>query len=66
MASQADQLRDKLANDAALRAEVGGLLDYQQRLAGAASNVAGGAKLIGEMLEPTVWDVLTPAARRSS
>jgi len=63
MASQADQLRDKLANDAALRAEVGDLLDYQQRLAGAAANVAGGAKLIGEMLEPSVWDLLSPAAK---
>ncbi|QEU05347.1 hypothetical protein [Pseudomonas oryzihabitans] len=63
VASQGDQLRDKLANDAALRAEVGDLLDYQQRLAGAAANVAGGAKIIGEMLEPTVWDLLSPAAK---
>ncbi|QDD88201.1 DNA/RNA non-specific endonuclease [Pseudomonas oryzihabitans] len=63
MASQADQLRDKLASDAALRAEVGDLLDYRERLSGAAANVAGGAKAIGEMLEPSVWDLLSPAAK---
>lgn len=63
VASQGDQLRDKLANDAALRAEVGDLLDYQQRLAGAAANVAGGAKIIGDILEPGVWDLLSPAAK---
>ncbi|MDR6236879.1 hypothetical protein QE440_004620 [Pseudomonas psychrotolerans] len=63
MASQADQLRDKLVNDAALRAEVGELLDYRERLAGAAASVAGGAQAIGEMLEPSVWDLLSPAAK---
>jgi filamentous hemagglutinin family protein len=57
------RLESKLSTDAQLDAELKQLLNDREQFASSFAKVGEGAAMVGSLIEPDVWDLMSPAAR---